>query len=108
MNTSLGVVPSALAHPSGCRLVIRRENSLAEILQFVAAGLEIGPQGVALAGPKCLKELASGLSAKGLPPETLLSNGRLGFLTPPGCLLQLTKPGNPMRRGPPPPNASLI
>ncbi|SRR2546426_6358176 len=108
MNTSLGVVPSALAHPSGCRLVIRRENSLAEILQFVAAGLEIGQQVVALAGPKCLKELASGLSAKGLRPESLLSNGRLVFLTAPGCLSQLTKPGDPMRRGPLHRNASLI
>jgi hypothetical protein len=81
---------------------------LVEVLQFVTTGLEIGQQVVALAGANCLKELARGLSEKGLRPESLLNNGRLIFLTAPNCITQLTKPGDPLQRGPLHRNASLV
>ncbi len=93
---------------STCRLIIRKEKSLAEIMEFVTAGLEIGQQVIAMAGPTCLKELARSLSDKALRPESLLHNGRLVFLTAPICLSELSKPGDPMRRGPLHRKASLV
>ncbi len=77
-------------------------------MEFVTAGLEIGQQVVALAGPVCLKELARRLSDKGLRPESLLHNGRLVFLTAPNCLAELSRPGDPLRRGPLHRKATLV
>ncbi len=78
------------------------------MLQFVTAGLEIGQQVVALAGAKCLKELARGLSEKGLRPESLLNSGRLIFLTAPNCISQLARPGDPLQRAPLQRHASVV
>jgi hypothetical protein len=83
-----------------CRLVIRKEKSLSEILQFAIGGLEIGQQVVVMAGPACLKEIARGLGDRGFRPDALLHSGRLVFLTAPNCLSQLLKPGDPFHRGP--------
>ena len=83
-----------------CRLVVRKDKGLTEIVQFVANGIEIGQQIVVLAGPTCLKEVARSLGEQGLRPETLLHNGRLIFLTAPACLAQLAKAGDPLNRGP--------
>lgn len=83
-----------------CRLVVRKERGPGEILQFVAGGLEMGQQVVALAGPTCLKDLARSLTENGLRPEALLRNGRLIFLTAPDCLSQLSHPQEILQRGP--------
>jgi len=82
-----------------CRLVVRKENEMTEILQFVSAGMEIGQQVIALAGPGYLRDLACGLNDKGLRPDASLHNGRLVFLTAPNCLFQLTGPFDSIRRG---------
>ncbi len=87
-------------HDPACRLLIRKERGTGEILQFVAGGLEIGQQVIALAGPTCLKELARALNEMGLRPESLLHNGRLIFLTAPNCLAQVTRLDDPLKRGP--------
>jgi hypothetical protein len=84
---------------SACRLVVRREAGLVEIADFVIAGLQIGQQVVAMAGPSCLKEIAHGLGEVGLRPDAALRTGRLVFLTAPDCLLQLSKPDHPLQRG---------
>lgn len=99
MDTGITDLHGAAAQASSCRLVIRKERGLAEVLQFVTAGLEIGQQVVVLAGPKCLKELARGLGDKGLRPDSFLNNGRLIFLTAPNCIGQL-RAGDPVARGP--------
>ncbi len=91
-----------------CRLLVRKERSLAEIWQFVVSGLEIGQQVVALGGPACLKELAHGLSDHGLRPEALLRSGRLVFLTAPDCLSQFAKGRDPFERGPLRRNSSML
>ena len=83
-----------------CRLVVRKDKGLTEVLQFVASGIEIGQQIVVLAGPTCLKDLARSLGEQGLRPEMLLHNGRLIFLTAPACIAQLAKAGDPLKRGP--------
>ncbi len=83
-----------------CRLVVQKEDTLAEISQFVIAGLQIGQQVVAMAAPDCLKVIAQGLNQAGLHPEALLHNGRLVFLTAPDCLSQLSRPEDPRQRGP--------
>jgi hypothetical protein len=80
-------------------LVVRKEAGLAEISEFVIAGLQIGQQVVAMAGPSCLKEIAHGLSQAGLRPDAALRTGRLVFLTAPDCLSQLSKPDHPLQRG---------
>ncbi len=108
MDRGITDLHGAAAHSGACRLVIRQERGLTEVLQFVTAGLEIGQQVVALAGPRFLKDLALRLGEKGLKPESLLHNGRLVFLTAPTCIAQLTKPGDPMHRGPLHRNASLV
>ncbi len=108
METGLGTVRGAPPQPASCRLVVRREKGLAEILQFVAAGLEVGQQVVALAGPTYLKDLAHALGESGLRPESLLHNGRLIFLTAPNCLGQLLKSRDPFRRGPLQRNGSVV
>jgi hypothetical protein len=83
-----------------CRLVVRKEKSLSEILQFAIAGLEIGQQVVILAGPTCLKDIAHGLTETGLKTDGLLHSGRLVFLTAPNCLVELFRPSEPLQRSP--------
>lgn len=85
---------------SACRLVVRRQEALVDVLQFVAEGLEVGQQVVVLAAPGCLKNLARTLGEQGLRPDTLLHNGRLVFLTAPDCVAQLSKLHDPLNRGP--------
>ncbi len=108
MDTGISGLQGAHAQAPACRLVIRKNKGLAEILQFVSAGLEIGQQVVALAGPTYLKDLACALSELGLRPEALLHNGRLIFLTAPNCLSQLTRPDDPLRRAPLHRNGSVM
>lgn len=96
------------AQAAACRLVVRKEKGLNEIAQFVLAGLEVGQQVVALAGPTCLKDLARSLSDNGLRPEALLRSGRLIFLTTPDCLARLIKPQSPFERSPLHRNGSVL
>lgn len=91
-----GLTPTA----TPCRLLVRKDKSPAEVLEFVVAGLEMGQQVVAMAGPSCLKDLARSLTESGLRPEALLRNGRLIFLTAPDCLSQLSHPEQILQRGP--------
>ena len=91
---------SLMGYGEPCRLVIRKEKSLSEILQFSTAGLEIGQQLVILAGPTCLKDIAHGLSETGLKTDGLLHSGRLVFLTAPNCLTELLRPSEPLQRSP--------
>src|SRR5271169_1648417 len=83
-----------------CHLVLRKEKSLSEIMQFSIAGLEIGQQVVIMAGPTCLKDLAHGLAETGLKTDALLHSGRLVFLTAPNCLAELLRPSEPLERSP--------
>lgn len=108
MEKAIGAVGAVAAQPTECRLVVRKEKALAEIVQFVLAGLEIGQQVVAMAGPACLKDLARSLSDNGLRPEPLLRNSRLIFLTAPECLIQLHKPDDPWQRSPLRLNGSVL
>jgi hypothetical protein len=99
MGVAAIVVQQAPACVSACRLVVRREVDLSEISEFAIAGLQIGQQVVAMAGPSCLKDIAASLSEAGLRPDAALRAGRLLFLTAPDCLSQLTKPDHPLQRG---------
>jgi hypothetical protein len=83
-----------------CRFVVRKERGPAEVVQFVASGLEMGQQVVVVAGPGCLKDLARSLTESGFRPEAMLHNGRLVFLTAPDCLSQLEDPEKILQRGP--------
>jgi len=87
-----------MAQPDACRLVVRKEKGLFEVLQFVIPGLEIGQQVVIVADPICLNEVARGLSESGLRPDALLHSGRLVFLTAPDCLNELLRAGDPLQR----------
>jgi DcmR-like sensory protein len=100
-NMGLATVAVQQAVPCAglCRLVVRNGVSLAEVPEFVSAGLQIGQQVVAMAGPTCLKEIASSLGEAGLRPDAALRTGRLVFLTAPDCLSQLAKPDHPLQRG---------
>jgi len=89
-----------MAQPDACRLVVRKERGLFEILQFVIPGLEIGQQVVIVADPTCLNEIARGLSENGLRPDGFLHSGRLVFLTAPDCLNELLRAGDPLQRSP--------
>jgi hypothetical protein len=89
-----------MAQPDACRLVVRKEKGLFEILQFVIPGLEIGQQVVVVADPTCLNEIARGLSENGLRPDVFLHSGRLVFLTAPDCLNELLRAGDPLQRSP--------
>ncbi len=100
MGLATSLARQVAAPANACRLVVRREETLAEISQFVIAGLQIGQQVVAVAGPDCLKEVAQSLNQAGLHPDALLRNGRLVFLTAPDCLSQLSKSEDPWQRGP--------
>jgi hypothetical protein len=88
------------AQVDACRLVVRKEKSLFEILNFVIPGLEIGQQVVIVAGPTCLNDIARGLSENGLRPDVFLHSGRLVFLTAPDCLNELLRAGDPLQRNP--------
>jgi hypothetical protein len=100
----MGVEQSNLAgfapQADACRLVLRKEKGLLEILQFIIAGLEIGQQVVMVAGPTWLNDVARGLSENGLRPDTLLHSSRLVFLTAPDCLNELLRAGDPLQRSP--------
>ena len=89
-----------LAGVSPCRLVVEKEEGSSEVLQFIAAGLEIGQQVVVIAGPTCLKDLAFSLTEKSLRPNILIRHGRLIFLTAPECLSLLAHPQEILQRGP--------
>lgn len=91
-----------------CKLITRRDKGPAEIMPFVIGAIEVGQQLVVMAGPTFLKELASNLSDRGLRPNALLHNGRLVFLTAPGCVSQLVKAGDPLQRSPLRRNGSMI
>lgn len=99
MHTATVVAPLVHTTTPACRLVVRGERGLDEVFEFISAGLEIGQQVVAMAGPCCLKDIALGLGEKGLRPDVLLRSGRLVFLTAPDCLPQLVLPQNPLKRG---------
>lgn len=102
-HTAMGLatVPVQQVPPclSACRLVVRNEAGLSEISEFVIAGLQIGQQVVAMAGPTCLREIARSLGESGVRPDAALRAGRLVFLTAPDCLSQLSKPDHPLQRG---------
>ncbi len=100
MNFNLGTHGSLSVPGELCRLVVRKEKSLSEILQFSTAGLEIGQQVVVMAGPACLKDIAHGLSEGGLKTDALLHSERLVFLTAPNCLADLFRPSEPLQRSP--------
>ncbi len=91
-----------------CQVVVRSDEGLAQIMQFVVEGLQIGQQVVAMAGPRFLRELARALGESGLRPEIMLRNGRLVFLTAPNCLSSLLKPDDPLQGSPLRPNAPLL
>lgn len=91
-----------------CKVVIQKDRDLSRVLQFVIEGLQIGQQVVAMAGPRFLRELAHCLSECGLRPELSLRNGRLIFLTAPGCISTLLKPDDSLQRGPLRTNAPLM
>ena len=98
MNFALGIHGGMLGQGEPCRLVVRKEKSLSEILQFSIAGIEIGQQIVIMAGPTCLKDIAHGLSETGLKTDALLHSGRLVFLTAPNCLAEMFRPSDPFQR----------
>jgi len=88
------------SQPDTCRLLVRKEKGLFEILKFIIAGLDIGQQVVIVAGPTCLNDIARGLTENGLRPDVFLHSGRLVFLTAPDCLNELLRAGDPLRRSP--------
>ena len=99
----LATSPSGGVHSSAfsaCRLVVRRQERPADVLQFILEGLEVGQQVVVLADPHHLQNLAHALSQGGQQPQTLLRNGRLIFLTAPECLLELDRADRPWQRIP--------
>jgi hypothetical protein len=100
MSFNLGSHGSLAGTGELCRLVIRKEKSLSEILQFSIAGLEIGQQVVVMAGPTCLKDIAHGLGETGFKTDALLHSERLVLLTAPNCLAELLRPSEPLQRSP--------
>ena len=100
MNFDMGSHGGLLGQGETCQLVIRKEKSLSEILQFAIAGIEIGQQIVVMAGPTCLKDIAHGLGESGLKADALLHSGRMVFLTAPNCLAELFRPSEPLQRSP--------
>ncbi|PYV17649.1 MAG: hypothetical protein DMG21_07760 [Acidobacteria bacterium] len=108
MTSQISVVPGLASNDLTCRLVVRQEAALVEVMKFVVAGLEVGQQVVALAGPRCLKEMARGLSENGLRPDALLRNGRLVFLTAPECLANFVKPSPAFERTALRPNGTVM
>jgi MEDS: MEthanogen/methylotroph, DcmR Sensory domain len=108
MVSAAGAEQSFAPHTGSCRLVVRKNRGLGEVLQFVVGGLEIGQQVVAMASPACLKELARGISESGLKPDAMLRNGRLVFLAAPDCLSLLGNSYDPYQRGPLRRNGSMM
>jgi len=108
----MGVGTSVAFHvapePMNCRLVVRNKQGPAEVLEFIAEGLEAGQQVFALGGPAYLKDIAHNLGESGLRVETLLRNGRLVFLAAPDCVSTLLRPQDAFRRGPLQRNASIL
>jgi hypothetical protein len=100
MGQDIRVVGGVTPPEAACRLVVRKDKAPGEVLQFVISGLEMGQQVVVVAGPTCLKDLASNLTESGMRPDTLLRNSRLIFLTAPECLAQLSEPEKILQRGP--------
>jgi len=100
MSLEAGSHAGLQARGEACRLVIRKEKGLSEILEFIVGGVEVGQQVVILAGAACLKEIARGLGENGLKTEALLHSGRLVFLTAPNCLAELFRPSDPLHRSP--------
>ena len=100
MSLDLAFHGSLSGNGESCQLVVRKEKSLSEILQFTTAGLEIGQQVVIMAGPTCLKDVAHGLTETGLKTDALLHSGRMVFLTAPNCLAELFRPSEPLQRSP--------
>lgn len=90
----------------GCKVVMQKDQSPA--IQFVIEGVQIGQQVVVMGGPGFLRELARGLGECGLRPDISLRNGRLIFLTAPGCISTLMKPDDPLQRGSLRANAPLL
>jgi MEDS: MEthanogen/methylotroph, DcmR Sensory domain len=90
----------AAALAKSCQLLVRSQEGPSEVLQFIAQGLEIGQQVVALAEANYLKHVARALSESGLQPQSLLRSGRLVFLTAPDCLGQIFKPDGLLHRPP--------
>ena len=100
MNFDLVSHGGLMGQGEPCRLVLRKEKSLSEILQFAIAGIEIGQQIVVMAGPTCLKDIAHGFTETGLKTDALLHSGRLVFLTAPNCLAEIFHPSEPLQRSP--------
>lgn len=100
MGADLANHASLAAAEAACRLIVRKDKGLSEILQFVTSGLEIGQLVVMMAGAPCLKDIARHLGEQGLRPDALLHSGRLVFLTAPACFGELFKRGDPLQRGP--------
>jgi hypothetical protein len=98
MRAELSKHAGLAAQADACRLVVRKQKGLYEILNFVIPGLEIGQQVVIVAGPTCLNDIARGLSENGLRPDGFLHSGRLVFLTAPDCLNELLRAGDPLQR----------
>ena len=90
----------------GCKVVMQK--SQIDAIQFVIEGVQIGQQVVVMGGPGFLRELAHGLGECGLRPDISLRNGRLIFLTAPGCISTLMKPDDPLQRGSLRANAPLL
>jgi hypothetical protein len=108
MKKTFDSVSSLTPQACLCKLITRKEKGPAEIMPFVVGAIEIGQQVVVMAGPTFLKELANNLSDHGLRPHALLHNGRLVFLTAPGCMVQLAKAGDPLQRSPLRRNGSMM
>jgi MEDS: MEthanogen/methylotroph, DcmR Sensory domain len=103
-----GSEQSLAPQAASCRLVVREDKGLGEVLQFVIAGLEVGQQVVAMASHDWLKELAQGVSNNGMKPDSLLRNGRLVFFAAPDCLTLLAPSHGPFQRGPLRRNGSIL
>ena len=108
MKKEIDSISPLAAQGCMCKLITRREKGPAEVMPFVIGAIEVGQQVVVMAGPTFLKELASNLSDRGLRSNALLHNGRLVFLTAPGCVAQLVKAGDPLQRSPLRRNGSMI
>lgn len=89
-----------------CRVAVQSGQNPA--IQFVIEGVQIGQQVVVMGGPDFLRELAQGLGQSGMKPDVSLRNGRLIFLTAPGCISTLMKPDDPLQRGSLRANAPLM
>jgi MEDS: MEthanogen/methylotroph, DcmR Sensory domain len=108
MQNESGTAASAASAEAPCRLVVRKDKSLSEVIEFVVGGLEIGQQVVAMAAPGCLKEIARAIGEDGMKPEALLRNGRLVFLAAPECLALFANSRDPFQRGPLRRNGSVM